>query len=102
MNNGVSGVLMIFLLIFSQEALLQRLVMVGEGLGGHGIHFVNTVCPSLSEVADQHISLLIRCIFSNCIIFDKETFILGLYLSHCATWMYEGVIFHVRGGKSFP
>ena len=47
MNNGVSGVLMIFLLIFSQEALLQRLVMVGEGLGGHGIHVVNTVCPSL-------------------------------------------------------
>ena len=46
-------ILMIFLLLGCQEALLQRLVMVRDGVSVRNMHVVNTVCPSLPKVADQ-------------------------------------------------
>ena len=45
--------LLLFILIRYLEGILRRLVQVGEGVSVHVTHVVNTVCPSLSEVADQ-------------------------------------------------
>ena len=52
-------VLMLRILLLHLEALLRRLFLVGEGINVHDTHVMNTVCPSLPEVAGQQISLLL-------------------------------------------
>ena len=42
-----------FLIFHSQEKFLRRLVPVGEGIGIHDTHAVNTIHYELSEVVDQ-------------------------------------------------
>ena len=37
--------------------LLQKLVLVGEGVSVHNIHVVNTVCTYLPEVVDYKVLL---------------------------------------------
>ena len=51
------------LLLRHLEALLRRLVPVGEVVSIHYMHVVNTARPSLSEVSYQQTSLLIQHLF---------------------------------------
>ena len=47
----------LLLLILHLEKLIRRLVPVIGGVTVHGTHVMKTIRPSLSEVADQEISL---------------------------------------------
>ena len=91
----------LILLIIHLEALLQILVLVGEGVRVHDTHVVNTIRPSLSEVTGQKISLILQRLVFHRQIVVKLPISMVLYLPHCATWMDEGVVVHVRGGKMF-
>ena len=62
---------------------------------------MNTVCPSLAEVADHNISLLIGCLIYHRQIAKKLPPSLGLSLPHCMTWMNKGVVAHIRWGTGF-
>ena len=54
-------VLLIFLIFCSMDTLLWLLVLVGEGVSVQDT-YVNTVRPSLLEVADQQVYLLLQMI----------------------------------------
>ena len=75
--------------------------MVREGVTVHDTHVLNTFRPSLLEVVDQQVSLLIQILQSHRWIVEKLSLRVGLSLPHCMTWMYEGVVPHVQGGEGF-
>ena len=90
-----------FILLHHQEALLWRLVPAREGASVHENHVANNSCPYLPEVADHQISLLIGRLPGSYLIYGKGPHSLGLSLLHVVTWMNEGVVAHLRGGKGF-
>ena len=51
--------LLIILPTIPLKTLLLRPVLVREVISVHDAHVVNTVCPSLLEVADEKISVLL-------------------------------------------
>ena len=53
-------VILLLLILRRLETLIWWLVPMGEGVSVHDMHVVNTVCPSLPEVADQQVYLLIQ------------------------------------------
>ena len=64
-------VFLIIILICRMEALLWRLVILGESVSVYNKHVLNIVFISLSEVADQQISRMLRHIFFHMRIVDK-------------------------------
>ena len=85
-------VLTLFLLLHRHEALLRRLFLLGEDVGIHNAHVVNTVRPSLPEVADQQISLLLGRLFFNRWVLGEGPFRMVLSLLYGATWVDEEVV----------
>ena len=94
-------VLSLFLILRRQEALFRQLVPVREGASVHDTHAVNTARPFLPEVADHQIYFMIIRLTGSDFISRKVPHRLGLSLPHSATWMNEGVVAHMRGGKGF-
>ena len=64
-------VLLLILLLNSQETLLRQLVLVGYGISVHDTYVMNTVHPYLSYLTDQQVSLLIQIICSHRWIVEK-------------------------------
>ena len=90
-----------FTLLLRQEKLLQVIMMIQEGVSVHGMYFVINVCPSMTDVVDHLISLLLRLMFSTRWIVQKGPHSLGFSLPYGATWIDEGVVTHVQGGRLF-
>ena len=66
------------------------------------LHVVNIVCPVLSEVLKQKVSLLFRGLWRSAPWVGAATGAgrLGLRPLYGATLLYEGVVAYVRGGES--
>ena len=60
--DSILQVFLLLLLLCRLETLLQRLVLVREGVSVHDTNVVETIRPSLPDVLDQQISLLIQCL----------------------------------------
>ena len=52
LTEAIIQIILLLLLIFRLKTLLLKLVPVGDGVSVHDTHFVNTVRPSLTEIAD--------------------------------------------------
>ena len=66
-----------------------------EGVSVHGMHVVNTVRTSLTEVTDEKVSLLLQVFCSIWWIVGSGYRRMGLYILHGKKCMYEGVVVNV-------
>ena len=64
-NEAIIKVILILLLLRRLETLILRPVPVREDVSVHDKHAVNTVHSFLPEVAEEKISLLLKCIQSH-------------------------------------
>ena len=74
------------------------------GTSVHDTHVMNTVCPILSEVTDQEVTLMFRGLYRQRVVQDGCAFGTGrlcLRPFHGTTCKEEGVTAHVRGGERF-
>ena len=74
------------------------------GISVHDAHVVNTICPILSEVTDQEVSLLLHGLWWRHVVLVGCDFGPGrliLWPLHGATFEDEVVVAHVRGGELF-
>ena len=94
-------ILIILILLRRLKTHLWWIVPVIEVISVHDTHVVNTVSPSMPDITDDKVSLLIRVIRRPWWIFGRGFCRLGLYLSYGTTFIDEGVVMHVQGGKLF-
>ena len=94
-------VILIIFLLCCLETLLRIIFLVREGFSVHDTHVVNTVRPSLPDVADQKVSLLLVIIQRHGCIFEILLPRLGLSIPYCTTCMNEGIVAHVPGVELF-
>ena len=93
----IMEVILLLLPISSLEALLGGFGFVVDGVGIHGMHVVNTVCPLRPQATYHEIPLLLT-------LFRKQfplalDFVFGLPPLHGATCENCGVVVHVCGGE---
>ena len=72
-----------------------------EGIGVYDTHVVNNIRPSLSDVTDEKVYLLLRVFCSLWWIVSREFHRMGLSLLHGLTLMDEGVDANVCVGEVF-
>ena len=77
---------------------------MGLGISVHDTHVVNTVSTIMPEVTDQEVSLLFSGIWRCCVVPVSRTCGTvrhSLWILHCTTCKYEGVVAHMTGDECF-
>ena len=107
-GKGVEGTMLlearlhiILLLLWLMKTLIRWLFPVREGIGVYDTHVVNNIRPSLSDVTDEKVYLLLRVFCSLWWIVGKVYHRMGLSLSHVMNLVDEGVSAHVWWGEGF-
>ena len=88
-------IFLLLLFLYHMENFIGWLFTVVEGFSVHNKHVVNNVYPSLPDIVDQKISLLLWCLFIRSRIVEKGPCRMGIYLPHCMTWIDEDFVPHI-------